>query len=104
MIAQIDPVAKRLQQLRGVGPMIATTLVAAVGDGAQFANGRQLAALLVTRPGCVRVVAVYGEAQQISLLPGSRHGLDGWSNALLQPGQIGKYPRQIGKNQVAPLR
>jgi len=40
MIAQRDPVAKRLQQLRGVGPMIATALVAAVGNAEQFANGR----------------------------------------------------------------
>jgi transposase len=29
-IAQSDPVAKRLQQLRGVGPMVATALVATV--------------------------------------------------------------------------
>ena len=31
LIAQSDPVAKRLEQLRGVGPVIATALVAAVG-------------------------------------------------------------------------
>ena len=42
MIAQSDPVAKRLQQLRGVGPIIATALVATVGNGEQFANGRQM--------------------------------------------------------------
>lgn len=50
LIAQSDPVAKRLQQLRGVGPMIATALVAAVGDGAQFRNGRQMAASLGLTP------------------------------------------------------
>jgi transposase len=43
-IAQNDPDAKRLQQLRGVGPMVATALVAAVGHADQFANGRQMAA------------------------------------------------------------
>src|SRR6185295_4514534 len=32
VIAQKDPVAKRLQQLRGVGPITATALVAAVGN------------------------------------------------------------------------
>src|SRR5262249_6628705 len=32
LIAAADPVAKRLQQLRGVGPVIATALVATVGD------------------------------------------------------------------------
>jgi transposase len=49
-IAQTDPVAKRLQQLRGVGPMIATALVATVGDVKQFANGRQMAASLGLTP------------------------------------------------------
>jgi transposase len=38
-----DPIAKRLQQLRGVGPLIATALLAAVGNAEQFANGRQMA-------------------------------------------------------------
>ena len=49
-IAQTDPVAKRLQQLRGVGPIIATALVAAVGNGEQFANGRQMSAALGLTP------------------------------------------------------
>ena len=39
-----------LQQLRGVGPVIATALVATVGDVRQFANGRQLAASLGLTP------------------------------------------------------
>lgn len=41
LIAQTDPVAKRLQQLRGVGPVIATAIVTHVGDAKQFANGRK---------------------------------------------------------------
>jgi transposase len=45
-IAASDPVARRLQQLRGVGPMVATALIATVGDARQFANGRQMAASL----------------------------------------------------------
>jgi len=49
-IAQSDPVAKRLQQLRGVGPMVATALVATVGDAEQFANSRQMAASLGLTP------------------------------------------------------
>jgi len=49
-IARSDPAAKRLQQLRGVGPVIATALVAAVGNGEQFANGRQLSAALGLTP------------------------------------------------------
>ena len=50
LIAQSDPVAKRLQQLRGVGPMVATALLASVGDGKQFRNGRQMAASLGLTP------------------------------------------------------
>ena len=49
-IAASDPVAKRLQQLRGVGPLIATALVATVGDASQFSNGRQMAASLGLTP------------------------------------------------------
>jgi transposase len=50
LIAETDPVAKRLQQLRGVGPMIATAMVATVGNATQFANGRQMAAALGLTP------------------------------------------------------
>ena len=49
-VAQNDPAANWLQQLRGVGPIIATALVAAVGDANQFANGRQMAASLGLTP------------------------------------------------------
>jgi transposase len=49
-IVRDDPAAKRLQQLRGVGPIIASALVAAVGDARQFANGRQMAASLGLTP------------------------------------------------------
>jgi len=49
-IVEEDPTAQRLQQLRGVGPITATALVAAVGDGAQFANGRQMSAALGLTP------------------------------------------------------
>ena len=45
----ILPVTCRLQQLRGVGPLVATALVAAVGDGSHFRKGRQMAAAIGTR-------------------------------------------------------
>jgi transposase len=50
LIAESDPVTTRLQSLRGVGPMVATALIAAVGNGQQFANGRQMAASLGLTP------------------------------------------------------
>jgi len=42
-IIRDTPQAQRLLQLRGVGPMIATALVAAVGSGAPFRRGRDFA-------------------------------------------------------------
>ncbi len=50
VIAANEPGAQALQQLRGVGPMIATALVVAIGDARQFANGRQFAASLGLTP------------------------------------------------------
>jgi transposase len=50
LIAKNDPMAKRLQQLRGVGPLVATALVASVGTGEQFSKGRQMAASLGLTP------------------------------------------------------
>lgn len=41
-----DPVAKRLASLRGVGPLGASALAAALGDGSAFRNGRDFAASL----------------------------------------------------------
>ena len=42
--------AKRLQELRGVGPLVATALIATVGNGSQFEKGRQMAASLGLTP------------------------------------------------------
>lgn len=41
-----NPLSCRLAQIPGIGPLIATALLAAIGDIQDFANGRQLAAWL----------------------------------------------------------
>ncbi|UZR29553.1 IS110 family RNA-guided transposase [Methylococcus mesophilus] len=41
-----NPVSRRLAQIPGIGPLIATALLASIGDIRGFANGRQLAAWL----------------------------------------------------------
>lgn len=41
-----NPLSRRLAQIPGIGPLIATALIAAIGDIHAFANGRQLAAWL----------------------------------------------------------
>lgn len=55
VIVQSEPVAKRLQQLRGVGPIIATALVAAVGKWGTVCQ----------RPADVRRVGVNAKAAQL---------------------------------------
>ncbi len=50
LIAQANPAARRLQQLRGVGPITATALVAALGDGKAFRKGRDFAVSLGLTP------------------------------------------------------
>ena len=50
-IAKSDEVSSRLQQLRGVGPITATALLASVGTGEQFKKGREMAVSLGLTPG-----------------------------------------------------
>jgi transposase len=49
-LANSNEVTRRLQQLRGVGPMVATALIATVGDAQQYDKGRQMAAALGLTP------------------------------------------------------
>ena len=44
--ARFDPASQRLMTIPGVGPLTATALVAAIGDGQVFRSGRELAAFL----------------------------------------------------------
>lgn len=45
-LAKEDQQAQRLMQLRGVGPTTATAIVASIGNGHDFSNGRQFSAWL----------------------------------------------------------
>jgi len=45
-IASNDPSCVRLQQIPGVGPLISTAVVSAIGNGAAFKKGREFAAWL----------------------------------------------------------
>lgn len=49
-LANSHPGAKRLQQIPGIGPIIATALICAIGDGRQFKRGRDMAAWLGLTP------------------------------------------------------
>ena len=45
-IFKASTVCQRIRKIRGVGPKTATALIAAIGDGSDFKNGRHLAAWL----------------------------------------------------------
>ena len=56
-LAKTDADMQRLMEIPGIGPTIATALVAAVGTGSSFGKGRDLAAWLVWCRGRSRQVA-----------------------------------------------
>ena len=45
-IGNTDPVCQRLREIPGVGPLIASAVVASIGNGAAFHKGREFAAWL----------------------------------------------------------
>jgi transposase len=45
-VFKADPACQRIARIKGVGPKTATAMVAAIGDGTDFKNGRHLAAWL----------------------------------------------------------
>ncbi|HCQ67309.1 MAG TPA: IS110 family transposase [Rhodobacteraceae bacterium] len=67
-LAKADADMQRLMEIPGVGPTIASALVAAVGTGRSFAKGRDLAAWLGLVP---RQITTGGKAKLIGI---SKHG------------------------------
>ena len=49
-IASSDAACRRLRQIPGIGPLVATAIVAAIGNGAAFRKGREFAAWLGLLP------------------------------------------------------
>jgi transposase len=49
-IASSDDACRRLQQVPGIGPLVATAIVASIGNGAAFSKGREFAAWLGLLP------------------------------------------------------
>src|ERR1700759_808941 len=45
-IASSDPACQRLRQIPGIGPLVATAIVAAIGNGAAFRKGREFSSWL----------------------------------------------------------
>ncbi|MCO4883529.1 transposase, partial [Paraburkholderia caribensis] len=49
-VHKASPASQRLEKIRGVGPLIATAVIAAAGSATEFSNGRQFAAWLGLTP------------------------------------------------------
>ena len=92
---------QRIARIKGVGPKTATAVVAAIGDGAQFRNGRHLAAWLglvprqhssgsrhvlmgISKCGSqhLRALLVHGARSVVRAAPGKREGMNIWINEL----------------------
>lgn len=120
-IAAANPVAQRLQQLRGVGPMVATALLATVGDASQFKNGRQMAVSLGLTPKqsssggkekllgiskrgdpYVRSLLVHGARSVMKSAKGKDDRLSQWANRQCPPFQCcsGCHGKQDGTNRM----
>lgn len=100
-LAKCDPTATRLMQLRGVGPLTATALVATVGNAQQFSNGRQMSASLGLTPrqhssggrerllgiskrgdAYLRTLLIHGARSVIRTAPGKGDRLSQWVTRL----------------------
>jgi transposase len=100
-LAATDDRARRLMTIPGIGPLAATALLAAVGDGRQFRRARDLAAWLGLTPReystggkttllgiskrgnrYVRRLLIHGARSCVAHLNRSRDRLGGWLDAL----------------------
>lgn len=101
-IVRETPAAQRLLALRGVGPTIATALVAALGTGEAFARGREFAVAMGLTPkhhgtggkerilginkrgdAYLRQLLVHGARAAVRTARGKTDPLSRWINALL---------------------
>jgi transposase len=100
-IVEDTPAAQRLLELRGVGPIIATALVAALGSGQSFRRGRDFAVSLGLTPkqhssggkerllgiskrgdAYLRYLLVHGARAAVRTEPGKTDPLSRWIQAL----------------------
>jgi len=101
-LARESPVAQRLLTLRGVGPMIATALIAALGSGKAFSRGREFAVAVGLTPkhhgtggkerilgiskrgdAYLRQLLVHGARAAVRTAPGKDDNLSRWIQGLL---------------------
>jgi transposase len=76
-IADQDAACQRLQQIPGVGPLVATAIITAVGNGSAFIKGRDFAAWLGLVP---RQHSTGGKAKLLGISKRGNPYLNRWSN------------------------
>ena len=100
-IAGEDEACQRLVEIPGVGPVIATAVVSAIGNGAAFKKGRGFAAWLGLVPGqystggkqkllgiskrgniYLRKILIHGARAAAMRIKRDRFAIGGWMNAL----------------------
>jgi len=103
VVVRENEAVRRIEQLRGIGPLIASALVAMVGDGRQFKNGRQLAVALGLTPRqhssggkekllgiskrgdkYIRTLLIHGARSALRTAPGKTDRLSRWVLALAE--------------------
>ena len=97
----------RVQELRGIGPLIASALVAMIGDARQFKNGRQVAVALGLTPrqhssgskerilgiskrgdSYVRTLLIHGARSALRTAAGKNDRLSRWALALAKRSHV----------------
>jgi transposase len=90
-LANEHPTCQRLIKIPGIGPMIATALISAIGDANSFKNGRELSAWLGLVP------KQYSTGGKQQLLGISKRG-DSYVRSLLVQGAISAITRCKGRS------
>lgn len=93
-VARTHPIAKRLQQIPGIGPITATALIASIGDVSLFKRSRDLSAWLGLTP------KQHSSGGKEVLLGISKHG-DSYLRTLLIHG--GRSVLRTAKHKTDPL-
>ena len=100
-VFKASPTCQRIAKIKGVGPKTATAIVAAIGDGKEFRNGRHLAAWLglvprqhssgdkrtmlsISKRGSqhLRTLLVHGARAVVRTAPNKDDQLNAWVNDL----------------------